>query len=131
MVKKVLDPRFQLKTFTIKCNRRISKRAKILLQSIKLKVFHYVIDDIVYFLKSDKHESKYLIQILNSTVIFLQNNFCVSFFDVYIYDIQINTASKFNRLITSQKQSFETSNNLIIKLAYQVKPTEKTFDTTW
>ena len=131
MVKKVLDPRFQLKTFTIKCNRRISKRAKILLQSIKLKVFHYVIDDIVYFLKSDKHESEYLIQILNSTVIFLQNNFCVSFFDVYIYDIQINTASRFNRLITNQKESFETSTYLIIKLAYQVKPTEKTFDTTW
>jgi hypothetical protein len=131
MVKKVLGPKFQLRTFTIKCNRKISKRAKILLQNIKLKVYYYVIDDILYFLKSDKDESEYLVQVLNSTAIFLQNNFCVNFFDIYIYDIQVNDISKFNRFTNNPNESFKSSNNIIIKLAYQVKPIEKMFDTTW
>ena len=131
MVKKVLDPKFQLKTFTIKCNRKISKRAKILLQNIKLKVYYYVIDDILYFLKSDRDESEYLVQVLNSTAIFLQNNFCVNFFDIYIYDIKVNDISKFNRFTNKPNESFKSSNNIIIKLAYQVKPIEKMLDTTW
>ena len=131
MVKKVLGPKFQLRTFTIKCNRKISKRAKILLQNIKLKVYYYVIDDILYFLKSDTDESEYLVQVLNSTAIFLQNNFCVNFFDIYIYDIQVNDISKFNRFTNNPNESFKSSNNIIIKLAYQVKPIEKMFDTTW
>lgn len=131
MVKKILDPKFQLKTFTIKCNRKISKRAKILLHNIKLKVYYYVIDDILYFLKSDKDESEYLVKVLNSTVIYLQNNFCVNFFDIYIYDIQVPNISKINQFANNGKESFKSSNNIIIKLAYQVKPIEKILDTTW
>jgi len=131
MVKKKLDPKFQLKTFTIKCNRKISKRAKILLQNIKLKVYYYVIDDILYFLKSDKDESEYLVKVLNSTVIYLQNNFCVNFFDIYIYDIQVPNISKINQFANNGNESFKSSNNIIIKLAYQVKPIEKILDTTW
>ena len=56
MIQKVLDPKFQVKTFSIKYDRKISKHAKIILQSFKLKVYYYVIDDILYFLKSDQNE---------------------------------------------------------------------------
>lgn len=80
MVQKVLDPTFQVKTFSLKYNRKLSKRAKIILQSFRLKVYYYVIDDILYFLRSDQKECDRLVQILHSTAIFLQNNFGVNFF---------------------------------------------------
>ena len=131
MVKKVLDPKFQVKTFTIKYNKKLSKRAKVILQSFRLKVYYYVIDDILYLLKSDPDESEYLVQILNSTAIFLQNNFGVNFFDIYIYDIQVNTIPNFNRFTNYQKKSLKISNDITIKLAYQVKPIEKPLETTW
>jgi len=131
MVKKVLDPKFQVETFTIKYNKKISNRAKVILQSFRLKVYYYVIDDILYLLKSDPDESKYLVQILNSTAIFLQNNFGVNFFDIYIYDIQVNTTPNFNRFTNYRNESLKISNNIIIKLAYQVKPIEKPLETTW
>tara|TARA_B110000908_G_scaffold152222_1_gene187670 strand:+ start:388 stop:783 length:396 start_codon:yes stop_codon:yes gene_type:complete len=131
MVKKVLDPKFQVKTFTIKYNKKLSKRAKVILQSFRLKVYYYVIDDILYLLKSDPDESEYLVQILNSTAIFLQNNFGVNFFDIYIYDIQVNNIPKFNRFTNYQNESLKISNNITIKLAYQVKPIEKPLETTW
>lgn len=131
MVKKVLDPKFQVKTFTIKYNKKLSKRAKAILQSFRLKVYYYVIDDILYLLKSDPDESEYLVQNFNSTAIFLQNNFGVNFFDIYIYDIQVNNIPKFNRFTNYQNESLKISNNIIIKLAYQVKPIEKSLETTW
>ena len=53
MIQKVLDSKFQVKTFSVKYNKELSKRAKIVLQSFKLKFYYYVIDDILYFLKSD------------------------------------------------------------------------------
>jgi len=131
MVQKVLDPKFQVKTFSIKYDRKISKHAKIILQSFKLKVFYYVIDDILYFLKTDQNECDYLVRILHSTAIFLQNNFGVNFFDIYIYDIRVNEVPKFNRFTTNKKESLKFSNNIIIKLAYQVQPLEKNLETTW
>jgi len=131
MVKKVFNPKFQVKTFSIKYDRKISKHAKIILQSFKLKVYYYVIDDILYFLKSDQNECDYLVQILHSTAIFLQNNFGVNFFDIYIYDIRVNETPKFNRFTNNEKESLKFSNNIIIKLAYQVQPLEKTIETNW
>lgn len=131
MLKKVRDPKFYVKTFTVKSTKTLSKHAKIILQSCKLKFYFYVIDDISYFLKSDKIEADYIIQILSSTAIFLQNNFNVDFFDIYIYDIRVNDSSKFNRFTNRRDEPFKDSNTIIIKLAYQIKLLEKTFDTTW
>ena len=82
MIQKVLDSKFQVKTFSVRYDKELSKRAKIVLQSFKLKFYYYVVDDILYFLKSDQNECNYLLQILNSTAIFLQNNFSVNFFNI-------------------------------------------------
>ena len=131
MIQKVLDSKFQVKTFSVRYDKELSKRAKIVLQSFKLKFYYYVVDDILYFLKSDQNECNYLLQILNSTAIFLQNNFSVNFFNIYVYDIQINEISKINRFTLDEKEPVKISNNIIIKLAYQVQSLEETLDTTW
>jgi len=131
MIQKVLDSKFQVKTFSVKYDKKLSKRAKIVLQSFRLKFYYYVIDDILYFLKSNPNECNYLLQILNSTAIFLQNNLGVNFFDIYVYDIQINEISKSNRFTDDEREPVKISNNIIIKLAYQVQSLEEVLDTTW
>jgi hypothetical protein len=131
MIQKVLDSKFQVKTFSVKYDKELSKRAKVVLQSFKLKFYYYVIDDILYFLKSDSNECNRLLKILNSTAIFLQNNLSVNFFDIYVYDIQINEISKTNRFTHGEQETVKFSNTITIKLAYQVQPLEEILDTTW
>jgi hypothetical protein len=131
MVQKIVDPNFSIKTFNVKCDNKLSPLAKIILKSFKFKLYYYVIDDLLYLLKSNPNERDYLLQILNASVIFLQNNLYVNFFDIYIYDISINEASKFNRFVNEQSESFKVSNTITIKLAYQVKPVTKKLETTW
>ena len=131
MVQKIIDPNYHIKTFSVKCDNKLSPLAKTILQSFKFKLYYYVIDDLLYLLKSNPDERDYLLQILNSSVIFLQNNLYVNFFDIYIYDITINEISKFNRFVNEQSESFKFSNTITIKLAYQVKPVPKKLETIW
>ena len=131
MVPKIIDPNFNIKTFNVKCNNELSSVAKVILKSFKFKLYYYVVDDLLYLLKSNPEERDYLLQILHSSVIFLQNNLYVNFFDIYIYDISINEISKFNRFVNDQSKSFNVSNTITIKLAYQVKPITKKLETTW
>ena len=131
MVQKIVDPNFHIKTFNVKCDNKLSPLAKTILQSFKFKLYYYVIDDLLYLLKSRIDERDYLLQILNSTVIFLQNNLYVNFFDIYIYDISINEISKINRFVNEQPESFKLSNTITIKLAYQVTAVPKKLETIW
>ena len=131
MVQKIIDPNFHIKTFNVKCDDKLSPLAKTILQSFKFKLYYYVIDDLLYLLKSNPDERDYLLQLLNSSVIFLQNNLYVNFFDIYIYDITINEVSKFNRFVNEQSNSFKVSNIITIKLAYQIKPVQKKLETIW
>ena len=131
MVQKIMDPNFHIKTFNVKCDKKLSPLAITILQSFKFKLYYYVMDDLLYLLKSNLDERDYLLQILNSSVIFLQNNLYVNFFDIYIYDININEISKFNRFVNEQSELFKVSNTITIKLAYQIKPVPKKLETIW
>ena len=131
MVQKIVDPKFNIRTFNIECDKNLSPIAKILIKSFKFKLYYYVIDDLLYLLKSNPDERDYLLRTLHSTVIFLQNSLYINYFDIYVYDISINTVSKFNRFINQKSDDFQVSNTITIKLAYQVKPVTKKLETTW
>ena len=131
MIQKVIDPTYYIKTFRINYNKPLSLFTKNIIQSFKLKLYYYVIDDILYLLKSLPTERDYFLQLLHSSVIFLHNNFYVNFFDIYIYDITINEVSKFNRFVNEQSKSFKVSNSITVKLAYQVKPVSKKLEIIW
>lgn len=131
MVQKIVDPYFHVQSFNVKVDKQLSPIAKTILKSFKYKLYYYVIDDLLYLLKSDPNERDYLLNILHSSVIFLQNNLYVNFFDIYVYEININEISKFNRFINEDSKSYEKSTQITIKLAYQMKPISKKLETIW
>ena len=131
MIQKVSDPTYHIKTFRIDYDKQLSLFTKNILQSFKLKLYYYVIDDILYLLKSIPTERNYFLQLLHSSVIFLHNNYYVNFFDIYIYDINIHEKVKENRFIKDPSNQFKVSSIITIKLAYQVLPIRQKVETTW
>ena len=125
MVPKVNDTKFNIKTFNIKYEKKLSPLAKTIIQSLKFKLYYYVVEDLLYLLKTNQTEANQLLQILHSTVIYLQNNLHVNFFDIYVYEISITEKQNMNKFIQNSSDYFESLNYLTIKLAYQVKPISK------
>ena len=109
---------FQIKTFNVKSEKKLSPLAKIILQSVQFKHFYYVRDDISYLLKSNPIERDFLLQALSSIVISLQNNLSINFFDMWIYEIYINKVSTQNKFMSSKSQNLEPGEYITIKLAY-------------
>ena len=109
---------FQIKTFNVKSEKKLSPLAKLILQSVQFKHFYYVRDDISYLLKSNPIERDFLLQALYSIVISLQNNLSVNFFDMWIYEIYINTVPTNNKFMNHKSQNLEPDEYITIKLAY-------------
>ena len=109
---------FQIKTFNVKSEKKLSPLAKLILQSVQFKHFYYVRDDISYLLKSNPVERDFLLQALHSIVISLQNNLSINFFDMWIYEIYINKVSTNNKFMSERSQNLEPGEYITIKLAY-------------
>ena len=109
---------FQIKTFNVKSEKKLSSLAKLILQSVQFKHFYYVRDDISYLLKSNPIERDFLLQALYSIVISLQNNLSINFFDMWVYEIYINKVSTHNKFINRNSQNLEPGEYITIKLAY-------------
>ena len=131
MVPKINDTKFNIKTFNIKYEKKLSPLAKTIIQSLKFKLYYYVVEDLLYLLKTNQTEANQLLQILHSTVIYLQNNLHVNFFDIYVYEISITEKQNMNKFIQNSSDYFESLNYLTIKLAYQIKPVSKKLELVW
>ena len=90
---------FQVKTFNVKSEKKLSPLAKLILKGIEFKHFYYVRDDISYLLKSNVIERDFLLQALDSIVISLQNNLCINFFDMWVYEVYVNKIPNFNKFM--------------------------------
>ena len=109
---------FQIKTFNVKSEKTLSPLAKLILQTVQFKHFYYVRDDISYLLKSKPIERDFLLQALYSSVISLQNNLSINYFDMWIYEIYINKIPMRNKFINQKSQNLNPQEYLTIKLAY-------------
>ena len=109
---------FQIKTFNVKSERKLSPLAKLILQSVQFKHFYYVRDDIAYLLNSNPLERDFLLQAFYSIILSLQNNSSVNFFDMWIYEIYITTVPVNNKFLNEKSQSLESDKYITIKLAY-------------
>ena len=119
---------FTVKTFHVKYDNQLSSFTKLILQSFQFKYLYYVLEDISYLLKSVPSERDVLLQVLHSIVISLQNNLCVNFFDIWIYEIYITDNSKLTKL---ENQNSTCSNYLTIKLACKMKPPPEKIEIPW
>ena len=109
---------FQIKTFNVKSEKTLSPLAKLILQTVQFKHFYYVRDDISYLLKSKPIERDFLLQALYSSVISLQNNLSINYFDMWIYEIYINKVSTNNKFLNQKSQNLKPEEYITIKLAY-------------
>lgn len=131
MLQKIADPNFNIQTFNVKFDKELSPITKAILKSFNYKLYYYVIDDLFYLLKSYPTERDQLINVLHSSVVFLQNNLYVNFFDIYIYEITVDQVSQVNRFVNQQSKSYKNSTKVTIKLAYQVKSISKKLESIW
>nr|YP_010537075.1 hypothetical protein ON770_pgp119 [Lithodesmioides polymorpha]UYC30862.1 hypothetical protein [Lithodesmioides polymorpha] len=122
---------FTVKTFHVKYDNKLSSFTKLILQSFQFKYLYYVLEDISYLLKSVPSERDTLLQIFHSIVLSLQNNLCVNFFDIWIYEIYITDTQNSNKVKNYNAQNSKCLNSLTIKLACQVKPPPEKTEIPW
>ena len=121
----------KLKTFKIKYEKDLSSNAKFILNSFQNKYIYYAIDDILYGSKSNLNEQDSLLTILYSAIIFLQNNFYVNFFDIWISEIYIEEILKSNKFLSNNSRSSKSFNFITIKLFYKSRISIKKQEFLW
>ena len=119
------------KTFYIKYDNELSLINKIMLNNFQNKYFYHVIDDIMYSLKSKPTERDNLLAIIYSPILYLQNNFSIDFFDIWIDEIYINQESKVNKFLAENNSNFEPFSYITIKLLYTTKLPVKKPEPLW
>ena len=118
-------------TFQIKYQKSLSTTAKCILNSFQNKYIYYAIDDILYLLKSKPTERDYLLAVLYSPILSLQNNFSVNFFDIWISEVYIDKISKNNKFLKNDSTTFKEFNYITIELFYKVPVPVKKKETLW
>nr|YP_009496173.1 hypothetical protein ycf88 [Plagiogrammopsis vanheurckii]AWT38613.1 hypothetical protein ycf88 [Plagiogrammopsis vanheurckii] len=115
-----------LQTFNIKCEERLSPYAKSILLSWKGKPFYCANEDILYLFKLNRTEQNFLLRILHSMAIFLQNGTCTNLFDISIYSVNIAEAPKSNHVTNDKVENHALVDSVTFKLKCHVtRPTEK------
>jgi hypothetical protein len=119
------------KTFSIKYDKSLSAVDKLLLHNFQKKYLYHALDDILDSLKSKPSERDNLLTILYSTVLSLQNNFLIDFFDIWIDEIYIQKLSKSNKFLTNGNSKWEPFTYITIKLVYNKKLLPKKSEAFW
>ena len=119
------------KTFHMKYKIKLSVTAKIIFNSFHNKYIYYAIDDILYFLSSYPNERDYILAVLYSPIISLQNNFSVNFFDIWIRDISIDKISNSNKFIKNEPYLKKNYDSIAITFFYKTKALVKKQDSLW
>ncbi len=119
------------KTFHVKYDNKLSPVAKLVLNNLHNKYLYYAIEDILSFLKSKPAERDKILAILYSPVISLQNDFSISFFDIWIQEIYISETLKFNKFLSKENSNLKSFNYITIKFLYASKPPTTKPKTLW
>lgn len=121
----------KMKTFQIKYNKQFSSKAKCIISSFQNKYLYHAIEDILDLLKSTPIERDNLLAIIYSPIISLQNNFCIDFFDIWIYQISINQISKKNRFLAKKHQMLDSFSYITITFFYSIKQPSQKREPLW
>ena len=105
-----------LKAFQIQYTLPLSLTGRNLLTSFTNKYIYYAIDDILYLLRSNKFERDNLLIMLYSSMLSLQNDFSINFFDIWIDSVYFNECYKTNRFLDTKSQHLNQNTLTIITL---------------
>jgi len=119
------------KTFQIKYSKSLSTTAKCILNNFQNKHIYYAIDDILYSLKSKPIERDNLLAVLYSPILFLQNNFSINFFDIWIREVYIDELSKKNKFLDNDSTTLKQFNLITIKFFYKTRVPVKKQESFW
>ena len=119
------------KTFYIKYEKELSVVDKILLGSLQRKYLYHAIDDILCFSKSKSVEQNNLLALLYSSVLYLQNNLAIDFFDIWINEIYLTKESKRNKFLVDNDLTVKSCNYITLKLSYVRKTPKKKPEPLW
>jgi hypothetical protein len=119
------------KTFQIKYSKSLSTTAKCILNNFQNKYIYYAIDDILYSLKSKPIERDNLLAVLYSPILFLQNNFSINFFDIWIREVYIDELSKKNKFLDNDSTTLKQFNLITIKFFYKTRVPVKKQESFW
>merc|ERR1712176_250089 len=120
-----MEEEIKKEIFNIKCEKRLSLIAKLILQSAKLENFYYVYDDINYGLKSIPFERNFLLQSLSSIAIFMQNNLFLNFFDIWLGETYIKEVPVHNKFINDKYQNLNPEEYITIEVYYTIYKKER------
>ena len=123
------EPIFQ--TFNVKREKKLSSRAKSILKTWKGKAFYYVNEDILYLFKFNPVEQDFLLKILHSMVIFLQNATSTSFFDIYVHDVNITEIPGFNSSNRQKLENIDSIESVSFTLKCDVTPPPEKAEIPW
>ena len=119
------------KTFYIKYDQELPVVNKIMLNNFQNKYLYHAIDDIMYSLKSKPILRDNLLAIIYSPVLYLQNNFFIDFFDIWIDEIYIHQESKVNKFLAKNIPNLEPFSYITIKFLYTTKLPVKKPEPLW
>ena len=123
------EPIFQ--TFTVKYDKKLSSQIKSVLETWKGKAFYYANEDLLYLLKTNPIEQDFFLKILHSMVIFLQNAISASFFDIYIYDINITRMPRVKKINSRNIETIDMVEFITFTLKCSVTPPYEKPDLHW
>ena len=119
------------KIFQAFSNKKLSLTAKFILNELSNKYLYYGIDDILYLLKFNSNEREQILELLYSSILFLQNNFSINFFDIWIREVYITEISKKNRFLENNLKILTENNLITIKFFYKPRVPSKKHDSLW
>lgn len=119
------------KTLYIKYENELSMINKIMLNNFQHKYFYHIVDDILYSLKAKPVERDKLLAIIYAPVIYLQNNFSIDFFDIWVDEIYITQEPKVNKFLGKNVSNFEPFSYITIKFLYTTKLPVKKPEPLW
>ena len=119
------------KRFSIKYEKPLSAVEKLLLHNFQKKYLYHAINDVLDSLKSQPLKRDNLLAILYSTVLSLQNNFLIDFFDIWIDEVYIQKLATSNKFLRNGTSNFEPSTYITLKLVYNKKLLPKKPEAFW
>ena len=119
------------KTFYIKYDQELSGVDKMMVNTFQNKYLYHAIDDVLYSFKSEPRVQDKLLSILYSPVLYLQNNFSIDFFDIWIDEVYIQQPPKVNKFLAKNTPNLEPFSYITIKFLYTTKLPVKKSEPLW